>query len=61
MEDARNGSKKSLFLILLCYVLPVTRVCWPTQGIFISQYGSTEFPFLLKERSPHPEHTKMEH
>ena len=60
MEDARKGSKKSLFLILLSYVFPKTRLCQPTQAIFIFQYGSTEFRFLLKERSPHPEHIKME-
>lgn len=65
MEDARKGSKKSLFFILLRYfslMLSIPRVHYPTpQAIFISQYGSTEFPFLLRERSTHPEHIKMEH
>lgn len=62
MEDARKGSKKSLVFILLRYfslMLSIPRVHYPTP-IFISQYGSTEFPFLLRERSTHPEHIKME-
>lgn len=41
-------------------MLPITRVCYQIpQAMFISQYGSTGLPFLLRERSPQPEHTKM--